>query len=99
MGELPRKPCPECGKFLTNVKEHMKSVHWQGKNYICSHCDYSSSFKNDLVKHTISRHSHVQQQQPVQVKQIHHQLHQQQQQQTHLHPQQHQQHHHQQQQQ
>ena len=27
--ELPRKPCPECGKLLTNVKEHIKSVHWQ----------------------------------------------------------------------
>jgi len=55
--ELPRKPCPECGKLLTNVKEHIKSVHWQVKNYICEHCEYSSSFKNDLVKHTLSRHS------------------------------------------
>jgi len=52
-----RKPCPECGKLLTNVKEHVKSVHWQVKNYMCLHCEYSTSFKNDLVKHTVSRHS------------------------------------------
>ena len=26
---VQRKPCPECGKLLTNVPEHVKSVHLQ----------------------------------------------------------------------
>ncbi|XP_023345473.1 zinc finger protein 225 [Eurytemora carolleeae] len=54
---LPRKPCPECKKELTNVNEHMKSVHWQVKNYQCELCSYCSSFKNDLMKHTVSKHT------------------------------------------
>eukprot|EP00088_Acartia_fossae_P003657 TRINITY_DN11565_c0_g1_i1.p1 TRINITY_DN11565_c0_g1~~TRINITY_DN11565_c0_g1_i1.p1 ORF type:complete len:495 (-),score=140.93 TRINITY_DN11565_c0_g1_i1:1037-2521(-) len=54
--EQTRKPCPECGKLLTNVREHVKSVHWQVKNYICDFCPYSTSFKADLAKHRKSRH-------------------------------------------
>ena len=29
VGKSKRKPCPECGKLLANVNEHVKSVHWQ----------------------------------------------------------------------
>jgi hypothetical protein len=29
VGKTKRKPCPECGKLLANVNEHVKSVHWQ----------------------------------------------------------------------
>jgi len=54
-----RKPCPECGKLLTNVREHIKSVHWQVKNFICDFCPYSTSFKRDLAKHRNSRHRHI----------------------------------------
>ncbi len=39
------------------MNEHMKSVHWQVKNYQCELCSYCSSFKNDLMKHTVSKHT------------------------------------------
>ena len=51
-----RKECPECGKRLTNVPEHLKSVHWKVKPFSCPCCDYTSSFNRDLVKHARARH-------------------------------------------
>ena len=52
----PRKECPECGKFLTNVPEHLKSVHWKVRNFSCPDCPYVSSFSSDLAKHVKARH-------------------------------------------
>jgi len=48
--------CPECGKYLANVNEHMKLVHLKIKNHACSDCLYRSCFKNDLKKHMQAIH-------------------------------------------
>jgi len=48
--------CPECGKYLANLNEHMKLVHWKIKNHACSECIYRACFKNDLEKHMRSKH-------------------------------------------
>ena len=49
----PKKstPCPLCGKYIVNVREHVKNVHGKEKNYFCSLCTYETMFKADLLKH------------------------------------------------
>lgn len=51
--------CPECGKYLANVNEHIKLVHWKIKNHACSDCQYRSCFKNDLEKHVKAVHGKI----------------------------------------
>ena len=51
-----KNPCPECGKYLANVREHMKLVHLKIKNHSCEFCSYKTSFKNDLTKHKRAVH-------------------------------------------
>lgn len=48
--------CPECGKYLANVNEHIKLVHLKIRNHACSECPYRSCFKNDLEKHMQAVH-------------------------------------------
>lgn len=48
--------CPECGKYLANVNEHLKCVHLKIRPHACTSCDYKASFKNDLEKHVRSVH-------------------------------------------
>lgn len=52
----PKQECPECGKFLANVKEHLKAFHWKVKNYACKSCNYKCFNKNDLFKHVKAKH-------------------------------------------
>jgi len=51
-----KSQCPECGKYLSNVNEHMKLVHYKIKDHHCSSCNYRACFKNDLEKHMRSIH-------------------------------------------
>jgi len=51
-----KSQCPECGKYLANVNEHMKLVHLKIRNHPCTRCDYRACFKNDLDKHMRSVH-------------------------------------------
>jgi len=48
--------CPECGKYLANVNEHIKLVHLKIRNHACSECVYRSCFKNDMEKHMQAVH-------------------------------------------
>ena len=48
--------CPECGKYLANVNEHIKLVHLKIRNHACSECPYKSCFKNDMEKHMQAVH-------------------------------------------
>ena len=48
--------CPECGKYLANVNEHIKLVHLKIRNHACSDCVYRSCFKNDMEKHMQAVH-------------------------------------------
>ena len=40
--------CPEYGKYLANLNEHMKLILWKIKTHDCSECEYRACFKNDL---------------------------------------------------
>jgi len=48
--------CPECGKYLANVNEHIKAVHLKIKNHQCDDCEYKSCFRKDLKKHMKAVH-------------------------------------------
>jgi len=51
--------CPLCQKYLTNINEHLKSVHAKEKNFFCNECDYETMFRSDLLKHDELVHKKV----------------------------------------
>jgi KRAB domain-containing zinc finger protein len=51
-----KTPCPECGKHLVNVAEHIKLVHRKEKRFHCAECEYKCCFSSDLQKHIDSVH-------------------------------------------
>ena len=51
--------CPECGKKFAqkpNLKAHMKGTHEKIKDYNCSFCKYTSSYKSDVTRHVKLKH-------------------------------------------
>jgi len=51
-----KSSCPECGKHIVNVAEHIKLIHRKERRFQCQECSYRSCFRNDLKKHVNSVH-------------------------------------------
>jgi len=56
-----KSSCPECGKILANVAEHVKFFHRKERRFQCEECKYRSCFRNDLKKHVNSVHRKLKQ--------------------------------------
>lgn len=53
--------CPECGKYIVNIAEHIKLIHRKERRFQCQECSYRSCFRNDLKKHVDSVHRKLKQ--------------------------------------
>jgi KRAB domain-containing zinc finger protein len=51
-----KTPCPECGKYLVNIAEHIKLIHRKEKPFQCGECQYKCCFRSDIQKHIDSVH-------------------------------------------
>merc|ERR1719318_1999652 len=51
-----KKSCPECGKQVANLHEHIRIVHKKEKNFECNYCGYTCAKQSDMKKHTKNVH-------------------------------------------
>lgn len=54
------KVCPQCGstfKIISSVRRHIKTVHEQTKQYVCSFCEKKYMHKYDLENHFQKKHN------------------------------------------
>merc|ERR1712126_171530 len=54
-----KKSCPECGKQVANVAEHVRLVHIKEKKFQCDFCPYMCSKQSDMKKHSRNVHRNV----------------------------------------
>ena len=58
---FPGPVCQTCGKVFTqlkNLNQHVRTIHEKSSTtFSCSQCDYFTSRKHDLKRHTTKRHS------------------------------------------
>ena len=50
--------CPECGKSVDSLKQHMQLIHSPHKLQ-CPHCEYQTPYKNNLKNHIENKHTGV----------------------------------------
>ena len=48
--------CPECGKAVDSLKQHMMLIHSSNKLQ-CPHCEYQTPYKNNLKNHIENKHT------------------------------------------
>jgi len=51
-----KKSCPECGKQVANLHEHIRLVHKKEKKFKCNYCGYTCAKQSDMKKHTRNVH-------------------------------------------
>ena len=48
--------CPECGKSVDSLKQHMQLIHSNDKLQ-CPHCEFQTPYKNNLKNHIENKHT------------------------------------------
>ena len=48
--------CPECGKSVDSLKQHMQLIHSPHK-LRCPHCEFQTPYKNNLKNHIENKHT------------------------------------------
>jgi len=48
--------CPECGKSVDSLKQHMQLIHSAHKLQ-CPHCEFQTPYKNNLKNHIENKHT------------------------------------------